>query len=107
MVCVCSSCFSSPPDWWLLVDATELKLVSGPFSYQYDVKHVRFFLSLLTWFIGGAGHALRGLYRVHQFSKVELFGLTTNEEGKESSNLLEEIMELQKDILNDLGLHYR
>lgn len=44
---------------------------------------------------------------MHQFSKVELFGLTTNEDGKESSNLLEEIVELQKEILNDLGLHYR
>ena len=32
-----------PPDWWLLVDATELKLVSGSFSYPYDMKHVRFF----------------------------------------------------------------
>lgn len=106
MVCVlaCSNCFSSPPDWWLLVGATELKLVRDAFSFQCHVKHVCCFLPA---HIGGAGHALRGLYRVHQFSKVELFGLTTNEDGEESSNLLEEIVELQKDILTDLGLHYR
>ena len=93
-----------PLDWWLSVDATELKPVSGPLSYPFDVKQCLFFFSS---HLGGAGHALRGLYRVHQFSKVELFGLTTNEDGKESSNLLEEIVELQKEILNDLGLHYR
>ena len=50
---------------------------------------------------------VRGLYRVHQFSKVELFGLTANESGKESGQLLEEIVEIQKEIFTELGLHYR
>ncbi|XP_064403281.1 uncharacterized protein LOC135348852 isoform X1 [Halichondria panicea] len=56
---------------------------------------------------GGKGHGSRGLYRVHQFSKVELFGLTAQEEGSESQQLLEEFLSLQKDILSSLGLHYR
>ncbi len=63
------------------------------------------------WFIplypGGKGRTSRGLYRVHQFSKVELFGLTAQEEGSESQQLLEEFLSLQKDILSSLGLHYR
>lgn len=56
---------------------------------------------------GGKGHATRGLYRVHQFSKVELFGLVANEEGAESDQMLEEILELQGEIISGLGLHYR
>ena len=44
---------------------------------------------------------------MHQFSKVELFGLVANEEGVESDQMLEEIVELQKEIISGLGLHYR
>lgn len=36
-----------PLDWWLLVDATELKPVSGPLRYLFNVKQCLFF-SLLT-----------------------------------------------------------
>ncbi len=61
----------------------------------------------MPFYAGGKGHASRGLYRVHQFSKVELFGLTAQEEGSESQQLLEEFLSLQKDILSSLGLHYR
>lgn len=56
---------------------------------------------------GGFGHAYRGIYRVHQFTKVELFAVTSNESGKESNQMLEEIVELQRDIFTELGLHFR
>ncbi|XP_043849473.1 serine--tRNA ligase, mitochondrial isoform X2 [Dromiciops gliroides] len=47
-----------------------------------------------------------GLFRVHHFSKVEMFGLTCS--GTEhSSGLLEEFVSLQKEILTELGLHFR
>ncbi|XP_020642969.3 serine--tRNA ligase, mitochondrial [Pogona vitticeps] len=48
-----------------------------------------------------------GLYRVHQFTKVEMFGVTANESGLESAALLEEFLTIQKEIFSDLGLHYR
>nr|XP_023689212.1 serine--tRNA ligase, mitochondrial [Paramormyrops kingsleyae] len=48
-----------------------------------------------------------GLYRVHQFNKVEMFGVTANETGEESSRLLEEFVSLQKQIFSALELHYR
>ncbi|KAJ6663781.1 hypothetical protein lerEdw1_009860 [Lerista edwardsae] len=48
-----------------------------------------------------------GLYRVHQFSKVEMFGLTTSETGEESEALLLEFLALQKEIFSELGLHYK
>lgn len=53
---------------------------------------------------GGTGLRDRGLYRLHQFSKVELFALTTPEQ---SDNMLEDIVKLQQEIFSELGLHYR
>ncbi|XP_032063000.1 serine--tRNA ligase, mitochondrial [Aythya fuligula] len=48
-----------------------------------------------------------GLYRVHQFTKVEMFGVTAAESGTESEELLAEFVALQKEIFSELGLHYR
>uniref|UniRef100_A0A8C8RSV8 serine--tRNA ligase n=1 Tax=Pelusios castaneus TaxID=367368 RepID=A0A8C8RSV8_9SAUR len=48
-----------------------------------------------------------GLYRVHQFAKVEMFGVTAAESGEESAALLEEFLALQKEIFAELGLHYK
>ncbi|XP_067170491.1 serine--tRNA ligase, mitochondrial [Apteryx mantelli] len=48
-----------------------------------------------------------GLYRVHQFAKVEMFGVTAAESGAESDALLAEFLALQKEIFSELGLHYR
>uniref|UniRef100_A0A8D0GBX8 serine--tRNA ligase n=1 Tax=Sphenodon punctatus TaxID=8508 RepID=A0A8D0GBX8_SPHPU len=48
-----------------------------------------------------------GLYRVHQFTKVEMFGVTAAESGDESEALLEEFLALQKEIFSELGLHYK
>lgn len=44
---------------------------------------------------------------MHQFTKVELFVVTANESGEESNEMLEEIVELQKEIFTELGLHFR
>ncbi|KAK2508190.1 hypothetical protein MC885_007556 [Smutsia gigantea] len=52
------------------------------------------------------GKEPRGLYRVHHFTKVEMFGVTSP--GLEqSSQLLEEFLSLQVEILTELGLHFR
>ncbi|XP_048357696.1 serine--tRNA ligase, mitochondrial [Sphaerodactylus townsendi] len=48
-----------------------------------------------------------GLYRVHQFAKVEMFGVAANETGEESTALLEEFLALQKEIFSELGLHFQ
>ncbi|XP_032870250.1 serine--tRNA ligase, mitochondrial [Amblyraja radiata] len=48
-----------------------------------------------------------GLYRVHHFTKVEMFGVTAAETGTESTELLDEFVSLQKEIFSDLGLHYK
>lgn len=49
----------------------------------------------------------KGLYRTRIFTKVEMFGLTSNETGHESNDLLKEFLEIQKELFQDLGLHIR
>lgn len=54
---------------------------------------------------GGAyGKESRGLYRVHQFTKLELFAFCKPED---SESLHEKILEIEKNICDDLGLAYR
>jgi len=53
---------------------------------------------------GAAGTATKGLYRVHQFSKVEMFVLC---EPSHSSAMQEELVQLQQSLFSQLGLHYR
>ena len=53
---------------------------------------------------GAAGAAGRGLYRVHQFSKVELFVLCTPDQSDAIHN---ELLELEVEMYAELGLHFK
>jgi len=53
---------------------------------------------------GAAGSASKGLYRVHQFSKVEMFVLATPEQ---SDALHQELIELEEEMFTELGLHFK
>nr|XP_061781335.1 serine--tRNA ligase, mitochondrial-like isoform X1 [Nerophis lumbriciformis] len=53
------------------------------------------------------GRETWGLYRVHHFNKVEMFGVTADETGEESTQMLEEFVSLQKELFSSLELHYR
>ncbi|KAK9808904.1 hypothetical protein WJX72_006122 [[Myrmecia] bisecta] len=53
---------------------------------------------------GAAGAASKGLYRVHQFSKVEMFVICT---PAQSEALLQELCELEEEIFTELGLHFK
>lgn len=55
---------------------------------------------------GSRGAEVKGLYRVHQFSKVELFVVSKADPG-ESDRILEDIRAFQEDIFEELGLCYR
>jgi seryl-tRNA synthetase len=52
----------------------------------------------------GTGQVARGLYRVHQFSKVEMFVISHPDE---SDRLHEELREIQESMYKSLGLHFR
>jgi seryl-tRNA synthetase len=53
---------------------------------------------------GAAGRASRGLYRVHQFTKVEMFAFTTPEQSDEMHNYFRD---LECKIFDALGIPYR
>jgi seryl-tRNA synthetase len=53
---------------------------------------------------GAAGSQERGLIRMHQFHKVELFAFTTPEQ---SQQVFQEMLESAEMVLQGLGLHYR
>jgi len=53
---------------------------------------------------GAYGRASRGLYRVHQFTKVEMFAFTLPEQ---SDAMHEEMLAVEEEIYQRLGLPYR
>ena len=53
---------------------------------------------------GAAGRASRGLYRVHQFTKVEMFAFTTPEA---SGAIHAEMLAIEEEIFQALGIPYR
>lgn len=53
---------------------------------------------------GSAGRESKGLYRVHQFSKIELFQITKPENAEQA---LEEILHIEETIYQRLAIPYR
>jgi seryl-tRNA synthetase len=53
---------------------------------------------------GAAGRASRGLYRVHQFTKVEMFAFSTPES---SGAIHAEMLAIEEDLFQSLGIPYR
>jgi seryl-tRNA synthetase len=53
---------------------------------------------------GSHGRASRGLYRVHQFTKVEMFAFSTPDQSEDIHN---EMVEIEERIFQGLGLPYR
>ena len=53
---------------------------------------------------GAHGKNERGLIRIHQFNKIELFAFTKQEESEE---VFQQILSSAEEVLMQLGLHYR
>jgi seryl-tRNA synthetase len=53
---------------------------------------------------GAAGAGTRGLYRLHQFSKVELFVISTPEQ---SDAIHDQLLEFETSLYTELGLHFK
>lgn len=49
----------------------------------------------------------KGIYRVHEFTKVEMFGVTASETGKESDELHHEFRAIEEKNFKELGLQFR
>lgn len=54
--------------------------------------------------IGHGGRSTRGIYRIHQFSKVEMFGFAAN--MAQSEAFFAEMVDIQTQMYDELGLHY-
>ncbi len=54
---------------------------------------------------GAAGRASRGLYRVHQFTKVEMFAFTQGT-LEASGAMHQEILKIEEEIFSELGIPY-
>ena len=70
---------------------------------QLPVKMVGFSHCFRTE-AGAAGKTQKGLYRVHQFSKVEMFAITKEEEAE---NMHKEFLKIEEEIYNKLEIPYR
>jgi seryl-tRNA synthetase len=55
---------------------------------------------------GAHGRATRGIYRVHQFTKVEMFGFTVNDNA-ESNAFQENVVRIEEELYQGLGIPYR
>lgn len=55
---------------------------------------------------GAYGRMTRGIYRVHQFTKVEMFAFTAPDNAQ-SDAVHQEIVRIEEEIFQALGLHYR
>lgn len=53
---------------------------------------------------GAAGRASRGLYRVHQFTKVEMFAFTRPDQ---SDAMHEELLQIERDLFDALEIPFR
>jgi seryl-tRNA synthetase len=75
-----------------ILDAGELPLRYAAFSTNFRRE------------AGAAGKDTRGMFRVHQFNKVEMFTLTRPEESADEH---ERLLALEESIVQELGLPYR
>ena len=53
---------------------------------------------------GAAGKDTRGMFRVHQFDKVEMFSFTRPEDSPAEHDHL---LAIEEELVQELGLHYR
>jgi len=95
-------------DKWL-VGTSEVPLISYYSGEVVDVREPIRLAAVSACFrseVGSASRDVRGLYRVHQFSKVEQVVICANDMAV-SDNIFREIMQNAEDILQQLELPYR
>jgi seryl-tRNA synthetase len=100
--------YSVPEDELYLVGTSEVALASlhAGAILAADELPLRYagFSTCFRREAGAAGRDTRGIIRVHQFDKVEMFVFTTAEQSAAEH---ERILAIEESILTDLGLPYR
>ncbi len=99
--------FRTTDDYWLIPTA-EVPLTNLVRESILDETDLPFRFTALTPCFrseaGAAGKDTRGMYRQHQFDKVELVSITTPEESPAEH---ERMTGAAEEVLKRLGLHYR
>ena len=91
----------------LVLAGTSEMFLASQFSGQTLKDLPKKYVAMSHCFRSEVGHhtaASRGLYRVHQFTKIELFVFCDPSQG---SNHFQEITNLQAELLDELKLPYR
>lgn len=95
-------------DGLYLIPTSEVSLASMYRDHIFQIKDLP--VRMTSWSscfrreAGGYGATERGLIRIHQFEKLELFTLC---EAEKSAQEQERMLTCAEDILQQLGLHYR
>jgi seryl-tRNA synthetase len=98
--------YSLPEDGLHLVGTSEVALASLHATEVLDSLPRRYvgFSSCFRREAGAAGKDTRGIFRVHQFDKLEMFCFV---EPGESGAEHERLLAIEEEILGDLGIPYR
>jgi seryl-tRNA synthetase len=100
--------YSLPEDELYLVGTSEVALASLHDGEILDGERLPLryagFSPCFRREAGAAGKDTRGIFRVHQFDKVEMFSFVTPEESADEH---ERILATEEQILSELGLPYR
>jgi seryl-tRNA synthetase len=100
--------YSLPEDELFLVGTSEVALASLHDGEIIDAELLpRRYAGFSPCFrreAGAAGKDTRGIFRVHQFDKVEMFSFVAPDESEREHEL---ILAIEEEILGELGLPYR
>ncbi|KHJ43081.1 putative serine--tRNA ligase [Trichuris suis] len=95
---------------WTLSGTAEMgiaSLIEGQTFQEKELPKKYFSVSRCYRPEVSTGVISHGIYRVHEFTKVEMFACTACETGKESDEAHREILEIQKQLFGRLELHFR
>jgi seryl-tRNA synthetase len=100
--------YSLPEDELFLIGTSEVALASLHDGEIIDAEQLPLryagFSPCFRREAGAAGKDTRGIFRVHQFDKVEMFSFVAPEDSAQEH---ERILALEEEILGELGLPYR
>jgi seryl-tRNA synthetase len=100
--------YAIPSDELYLIGTSEVPLAGLHMSEILDADQLPLrYSAFSTCFrreAGAAGRDTRGMFRVHQFNKVELFEFTRPEESWDEH---ERLLAIEEQLVRDLGLPYR
>ena len=100
--------YAIPSDGLYLIGTSEVPLAGLHMSeiLEADQLPLRYsgFSTCFRREAGAAGRDTRGMFRVHQFNKVELFAFTRPEESWDEH---ERLLAIEEQLIRDLGLPYR